>query len=100
MVAKGYCGGRDRRPVSLLDACCFWDRCQGGTIHAYLPRLKWVRATGACVRGMGPIPVWHLELDGREIGWTQCRKADLPAIDPHLSPNLLGYLPEGCEWMA
>lgn len=70
-----------------------------GTIHQYLPRLRWERATGPCVRGMGPTPVWHLMLDERAIGWTQCRKAELPPITPSLSPNLLCYLPEGCEWI-
>lgn len=98
-IPLGYIGGVDRRPASLLDACCFWDRVQGGTIHQYLPRLRWVRASGPCVRGMGPTPVWHLELDGRAIGGTQCRKSELPAIEAHLSANLLDYLPVGCEWI-
>ena len=89
-IAAGYVGGGLKRPESLLEACCFWDRCQGGTIHAYLPRLRWVQAHGPCVRGMGPVPVWHLLLDERAIGWTQCLQATyLPAIEPSLSPNLL-----------
>lgn len=98
-VAIGYVGGKDRRAANLLDACCFWDRVQGGTIHQFLPRLRWERARGPCVRGMGPEPVWHLAIDGRMIGWTQCRKSELPPIDAHLSPNMLDYLPDGCEWM-
>ena len=81
------------RPANLLDACCRWTGCQGGTIHEYLPRLHWNRAGGPCVRGMGPVPVWHLELDGYSIGWTQCRKSELPAIQPDLSPNILDYIP-------
>ena len=99
MVAIGYQGGTDRRPTTLLDACLFWDRCQGGTIHTYLPRLRWERARGSCVRGMGSIPVWHLMLDGKAIGWTQCPASERPAITPSLDPNMLDYLPEGCEWM-
>ena len=98
MVAQGYIGGQNRRPANLLDACCFWDRCQGGTIHEYMPRLKWERATGSCVRGMGSVPVWHLMLDTRAIGWTQCPKCDRPAITPSLDHVLLDYLPDGCEW--
>lgn len=98
-VARGYIGGKPQRPENLLDACLFWDRCKGGTIHTYLPRLKWERAKGPCVRGMGPTPVWHLKLDDRVIGWTQCLKAELPPIGPCLSPNILESLPVGCEWM-
>lgn len=98
-VAKGYVGtGKTRRPSSLLDACLFWDRVSGGTIHQYLPRLRWERASGPCVRGMGPIPVWHLMLDGRVIGWIQCYKRELPSIDAHLPTCYLDYLPEVTEW--
>lgn len=98
-VAKGYKGtGKLRRPSSLLEACIFWDRASGGTIHQYLPRLRWERATGLGVRGIGPIPVWKLMLDTKAIGWIQCYKRELPSIDEGFPTCYLDYLPEVVEW--
>ena len=94
MIAKGFIADTVRRPTSLLDACLTWDRCQGGTIHQYLPRLTWERARGACVARMGTTPVWHLMLDQKIIGGVQCLKVERPEITPSISPNLLDYVPE------
>lgn len=97
-VAIGWEGGVQRRPENLLDACLFWDRVQGGTIHQYLPRLRWSRASGPSCRRMGG-PVWHLMLDGLVIGYKCCLKRELPLIDASLPAGCLDYLPVGCEWM-
>lgn|SRR5690606_7290842 len=94
-VAKGYVGtGKTRLPSSLLDACLFWDRAQGGTIHQYLPRLKWEFAGRGWERGS----IWHLMLDGQVIGWIQCYKRELPSIDAHFPACHLNHLPEVTEW--
>lgn len=97
-VAIGYIGGVDRRPENLLDACLFWDRCQGGTIHQYLPRLRYRRASGSSSRGMEG-PVWDVLLDECSIGWACGPKSELPPIDAAFPAYHLDYLPVGCQWM-
>ena len=96
-VSIGWVGGVNRRPENLLDACLFWDRCQGGTIHQYLPRLRWERGTGPSVARMGG-PVYRLMLDNTDIGWVCGRKSELPKIDASFPAYHLDYLPVGCEW--
>jgi len=78
-----------RRPTSLLDACCHWDSKQGGTIHQYSNRLKWLYAGNKARQG----PTWHLILDDYVIGWYAGIKKDLPEIGAELHTGYLDYLP-------
>lgn len=91
-VARGFFGGTYRRPQSLLDACLVWDRCQGGTIHQYLPRLRWV----FCGVENGE-KVWHLYLDHRVIGTYFGNKSNLPKIDASLQTYYLDSVIENPE---
>ena len=95
-IALGYKGGESKLSSDLLEVCRFWDRNPTAELSEFLPRLKWERASGPCCRGMGFIPVWHLCLDWKDIGWIQCYRKDLPTIENfrHFS-----YLPVGCEWI-
>ena len=36
----GFAANTIKRPDNLLEACCFWDECQGGTIHQFMHRLS------------------------------------------------------------
>ena len=91
-VAQGFLGGTYRRPTSLLDACLVWDRCQGGTIHQYLPRLRW---EFACVENGEK--VWHLYLDHRAIGTYFGNKSMLPKIEAGMQTYYLDSVIENPE---
>ena len=75
--------------MNLLDACLNASGFTGGTIHEYLPRLKWERY----YQGGD----WYLWLDrdvkngkaGKTLAYSDnsYRKSDLPKIEPAMSPE-------------
>jgi hypothetical protein len=70
-----------RMSKNLLDMCIQTTQAKGGTIHEYLPRLKW-HYEGR----MKDSPVYHLMLDDKHaVAWTACLKKDLPKITPHMN---------------
>ena len=88
------CYPAHRIPKTLLEACLFWTDQQGGTIHEFLPRLRWKYRRYDRRMECG---VWHLVLDGapcmemfkpplngRVIGWYGGDKTHLPKIEPAL----------------
>lgn len=108
---------RMRHAATLLDACIATEAkitrrdVKGGTIHEYLPRLKWLYAGN--VRGQGP--TWHLmltgfapatlaeygyERGGVDIGWYAGTKTHLPQITPDLMPGYLYSLPCDVEYVS
>lgn len=69
-------------PVNLLHSCCLASGVKGGTIHEFLPNLSWRRMYGPEAQGLGSC--YSLDLSGKSIGWLQCHRSELPAIDPSM----------------
>lgn len=70
-------------PTNLLHACCLATDVKGGTIHQFLPSLAWRKMYGASAQGLGAC--YSLDLAGKSIGWIQCRRPELPAIEPSMA---------------
>lgn len=70
------------QPENLLHSLCLHSGQQGGTIHEFIPRLKW-KYDGRPRRHSAAW--WCLMLDNHRIASISCEKVMLPKIDASLA---------------
>lgn len=72
-------------PANLLEACLYHDGARGGTIHAYLPRLRWVEIVGGFELYFDSLPI------GKWMADDVCAPFERPEITPNF-PSLCLYI--------